>query len=257
MREQSKAFSWSVGIHLIALVLVLGIVRGTTPERKTLIIDFSLADQPAAAQLAQPSRGTESWTEAAKVHRPIPAKVAGQPASPVRDPVRETAPQADRVAATEDRVTVATPEPIPSSVSDSGVGARKSSVNQELAGSGSGLPGSGGGQGSTGPTSSSGQGAVAERPEVRYVKAHFAGIRSSIISKLSYPQLARRKGWAGTVKVSFVVNEDGGVNNVKVLATSGFEVLDNNAIETIRRCSPYPKPPCMAEIVMPITYRLQ
>jgi len=92
---------------------------------------------------------------------------------------------------------------------------------------------------------------------MKYVKAHFAAIRNAIIRKLSYPPVARRMGWAGTVKVSFVVNEDGSVNSVKVLTTSGFELLDNNAVETIRRGSPYPKPPVMAEMVMPITYRLE
>jgi periplasmic protein TonB len=88
------------------------------------------------------------------------------------------------------------------------------------------------------------------------MKAHFAGIRSTIISKLSYPRLARRMGWTGTVKVSFIVNEDGCVNNVQVLTSSGFEALDNNTVETIKRCSPYPKPPVKAEMIMPITYRL-
>jgi protein TonB len=89
-----------------------------------------------------------------------------------------------------------------------------------------------------------------------YVKAQFAAIRNAIIKKLSYPPIARRKGWTGTVKVSFVVSEDGCVDNIRVVATSGFEVLDRNAVETIRRCSPYPRPPCAAEMVMPITYRL-
>ena len=88
------------------------------------------------------------------------------------------------------------------------------------------------------------------------MKAHLARIRDAIIRKLSYPPLARSKGWAGTVKVSFVVNEDGNVKNVKVLAGSGFEVLDNNVVETVKRCSPFPKPPCLVEMIMPITYRL-
>jgi protein TonB len=91
---------------------------------------------------------------------------------------------------------------------------------------------------------------------MRYVKAHFAAIRNAITSKLSYPPAARRMGWTGTVKVSFVVNEDGGVSNVRVIEPSGHELLDSSAVDTIRRGSPYPKPPCMAEIVMPVKFRL-
>jgi periplasmic protein TonB len=240
MRGQSKAFAWSVGIHLIVFMLVFGVMMETTPVRKTLIIDFSLGDQPEAKQAAQPFSKTESKSETEGVHQPFPNKIAEQPASSEKNVVMQQAPQAERVTGTENQVKAATPEP-----------SQRPSPN-----AGAGAPRYGNGYGSSSSPSFSGLGNGMERPEMKYVKAHFSAIRNAIISKLSYPRLARRMGWTGTVKVSFVVNEDGGVSNVKVLETSGVEVLDNNALETISRGSPYPKPPCKAEIVMPITYRL-
>jgi periplasmic protein TonB len=243
MRGQSKAFACSIGIHVLVCMLVLGLIGSTTPEKRTLIIDFSLGGQSPATQSSQP------------FYRTIPAKMAGRAVSPERNVVREPAPRIQRMAVAEDPVAVATPEPTQSFNPDSGVGAPASPLNPGMAGSDARTPGSRGGYGSAGSASFPGPSRT-EGAEVRYVKAHFATIRNAIIRKLSYPRLARRMGWTGTVKVSFVVNEDGGVNDVKVLATSGVEVLDNNAVETIRRCSPYPKPPCMAQMIMPITYRL-
>ena len=77
------------------------------------------------------------------------------------------------------------------------------------------------------------------------------------MKKLTYPTMARRMGWAGTVKVEFVVLEDGCVKDISVLGSSGFELLDKNAVETIKKASPFPKPPIMAQIIMPVSYRLE
>ncbi len=248
MRGQKKAFLYSMGIHLLACVLVFAVMRGSTTERKTLVIDFSLLNQPAARQSVQPSYETRS--------RPLPVKVPEPRTANAKEILKQPTPQIQRVAVTEDLVAITAPEPKATSHPHSATAAPASSMDPGITGSATGTPGP---HGSHGPDSASlsGAGAGTDRPEVRYVKAHFAAIRNSIIRRLSYPRLARRMGWAGTVKVSFIVNESGGVNNVRVLETSGFEVLDANAVETIRRCSPYPKPPVVAEMVMPITYRLE
>ncbi len=244
MKENRKACIWSVAIHLVACALVLGLVKGSATEKRMMVIDFSLGDSTGAAQ-SPPSPGARPGRRVTETPRPIPAKAAPQRVLPPKEAVKEPATRIQRAGTREDQVPVSTLKGAPSS----GMGAPIPFPD----------PGAEGPAGADargpGPTSSKGGGGT-ERPEVRYVKAHFAAIRNAIVRNLSYPRLARRMGWTGTVKVSFVVNENGGVNDVKVLATSGFEVLDNNAIETIKRCSPYPKPPCMAEMVMPITYAL-
>ena len=58
------------------------------------------------------------------------------------------------------------------------------------------------------------------------------------------------------MKIAFFVCEDGGVNDVRVLESSGFGLLDTNAVETVKRVAPFPNPPVRAEIRMAITYRL-
>ncbi len=240
MSNHNRAFAYSVGMHLALFMLVLVVMRVEIPERKPLIIDFSLGDRSEVAQFPQPVYSAGNPSVAAKAHRPISAKIAEQQISSVKDVIIQPEHRVQVMTGTENQVTASTPEPLRGSALDS-----VSAVQRY-----------GDGHRSDNSRSSSGAGSSAEGPEMRYVKAHFASIRNTIVNNLTYPRAARRKGWEGTVKVSFVVNEDGGVNNIRVLMTSGFEVLDRDAVETIRRCSPYPKPPCRAEMVMPVTYRL-
>ncbi len=78
-------------------------------------------------------------------------------------------------------------------------------------------------------------------------------IKEAIRKKLIYPSLARRRGWEGKVVLSFVVCEDGSLSDIKVVEGSGFAILDKNAVVTVGKISPLPKPPLRAELVIPIT----
>jgi protein TonB len=102
-----------------------------------------------------------------------------------------------------------------------------------------------------------GTGNSEEKARMIYLKEHFGYIRNTIMKNLSYPHMARKMEWEGKVTVSFVVCENGYVENLKVLETSGFGLLDKNAVETIKKVSPFPKPPVRAELIMPIVYRLE
>jgi protein TonB len=91
----------------------------------------------------------------------------------------------------------------------------------------------------------------------RYLSEHFAYIRDLILKNLVYPQAARRMGWSGKVVVTFVVSTDGSVDKVKVLTGSGYQMLDGNAVETVRKAAPFPRPPVSVELVLPIGYNLE
>jgi protein TonB len=43
----------------------------------------------------------------------------------------------------------------------------------------------------------------------------------------------------GTVKVSFVVKRDGTVSDVKVINSSGYKLLDDSAVDTVKKAEPY------------------
>jgi len=112
------------------------------------------------------------------------------------------------------------------------------------------------------PESSSGSsgdasGGSDEEKRARYLKRHFSYIKDMIQKNLVYPRVARKMGWEGKVTVSFVVCENGCVEDIKIIETSGIWVFDKNAVDTIRRISPVPKPPVKAELIVPIAYKLQ
>jgi protein TonB len=58
-----------------------------------------------------------------------------------------------------------------------------------------------------------------------------------------YPRLARDRGIEGAVLLEFVLASDGKLVDIRVLHSSGFAILDREALQTIRRAAPFPKLP--------------
>ena len=91
---------------------------------------------------------------------------------------------------------------------------------------------------------------------IKYLNDHYAYIRDKILRNVRYPDAARRMGWQGKVVFSFVIREDGFVGRFQILQSSGFPLLDKSAMETVKETAPFPRPPGEAQLVIPITYRL-
>ena len=53
-----------------------------------------------------------------------------------------------------------------------------------------------------------------------------------------YPSAARLNGWEGKVVLRAVIRADGHLSEVKVHRSSGYEALDNAAMEAIRLVCP-------------------
>jgi protein TonB len=97
---------------------------------------------------------------------------------------------------------------------------------------------------------------VPVNPEANYVSAHFESIRREIQEQIIYPIVARRKGWQGKVKISFVVDLDGSIRDLEVLESSGYKLLDDKAIATVKKAAPFPHPPVIAKLIIPVLFRL-
>jgi protein TonB len=95
-----------------------------------------------------------------------------------------------------------------------------------------------------------------EAARKKYLNDHFAYIKDKILRNVSYPDAARRMGWQGKVVLSFAVAADGSVRAFRIIQSSGFSLLDRNAVETVKDAAPFPKPPEEAQIVISIIYRL-
>jgi TonB family protein len=58
-----------------------------------------------------------------------------------------------------------------------------------------------------------------------------------------YPYTAKRQGIEGTSVIGFNIEKSGEVSNVRLLESSGFDILDYEATATIERAVPFPEIP--------------
>lgn len=74
-----------------------------------------------------------------------------------------------------------------------------------------------------------------------------------------YPTLARKRGWEGEVTLSITVSEDGSVANVTVESSSGYQTLDDAAVQAVRkwRFSPARKSGKAVASVFKITFEFK
>jgi TonB family protein len=86
-------------------------------------------------------------------------------------------------------------------------------------------------------------------------------IQKRISDNLKYPNSAKEAGFQGVVKLSLKFSYRGELLDAQIKDSSGYEVLDNNALMTARAVSSYPPfPPPIKEkelwIDIPILYQL-
>ncbi|MBK7845187.1 MAG: energy transducer TonB [Bdellovibrionales bacterium] len=48
-----------------------------------------------------------------------------------------------------------------------------------------------------------------------------------------YPQIARQKGWEGTVGLTYNISPEGSVSDIEITRSSGYEVLDQEAVHAV------------------------
>lgn len=104
--------------------------------------------------------------------------------------------------------------------------------------------------------SAEGSGNSDKKKEAAYIKDSFSYIRESVRKKVMYPRLARRMGWEGKVVIAFTILSDGNAKDVRVREGCGIDILNNDAIEAVKKASPFPKPPVEAQVILPIVYKL-
>jgi len=80
-------------------------------------------------------------------------------------------------------------------------------------------------------------------------------LRGRIERAKQYPPEARRQGMEGTTEVQFQIAGDGSVADVTVVKSSGFALLDQASVQTIRRAAPLPFIPGV--IRLSVSYRLR
>ena len=60
-------------------------------------------------------------------------------------------------------------------------------------------------------------------------------IKTALQKHLTYPQIARRRGWQGTVTIYVTIMSNGDLRQVKLGNSSGYTLLDDSAINALRK----------------------
>lgn len=77
----------------------------------------------------------------------------------------------------------------------------------------------------------------------------------------SYPKIAERRGWEGTTLLALSIDSNGNVTSATISQSSGYDALDNRALEMVKKASPFPPPPRLLQgrtfnISVPVAFKL-
>jgi len=86
-------------------------------------------------------------------------------------------------------------------------------------------------------------------------------VRGLLAEQFHYPPLARRNGWEGRVELLLALDHNGGIHALRVARSSGYAILDEDAVATVKRIGSRPETRaelggCDCELRVPVLYRL-
>jgi periplasmic protein TonB len=99
--------------------------------------------------------------------------------------------------------------------------------------------------------------------DVSDARAQYGSTLGRAIAKhKSYPKIAQMRGWQGEVLLDLKLDGSGNVQAASIKESSGHESLDNQALEMVRKASPFPAPPEALRgrsfnITVPVSFKLE
>lgn len=104
--------------------------------------------------------------------------------------------------------------------------------------------------------------AQAEEPDPNALAGYGKTIGGVVTKYREYPRIAQIRGWQGRVLVRIHFARKGVVTNMTVVESSGHAVLDQQALDMLKRASPFPPAPQSLEgrefsVTVPIVFRLE
>lgn len=223
-----------------------------TPQKQEKSAESTVVDSQsplAIPRLAEKVAAKKS-VDASPKEKPQPAKTEKNTKATIR---KEQNVQ-PREQASKDAATRVAESKQPAALgvnsgADAGTGAGSGASQSKLQGQGmASAEGSGQGRGS----GSGGQGDAGG-----YLKGNYEYIKKRIRKYLEYSPQAKRMGIQGLVYVAFTITRDGSAQNVELRTSSGFDSLDESALEAVHRASPFAPPPQAARVVVPIQFSLK
>jgi periplasmic protein TonB len=269
MKYQFKAFQLSLAFHAVMIFFIIGFSSSFARTSRVIVIDFSIEDsintgnegagtlnagrtktkfQPIHRELKrsvktiepEPKKKEEQIMETRETIAPVQTLDSQAQTSEAQVPVMASAESIDSQYKTEQAIQA-------NFLTSSGNGLEGKWGDAGLPGKGTRMASSGGYENDSDVL----------RQKKRYLKENFSYIRDLIQKKAAYPKLAKQMGLEGKVIVSFIVNSNGHAKDIKLMNSSGIEILDRSSIEAVKDASPFPKPPVEAQLIIPISYKFR
>lgn len=104
--------------------------------------------------------------------------------------------------------------------------------------------------------------ALDETPDPALLERYGRSLSSLFARQQQYPRLAALRGWEGEVQVRVTIARRGNIVATQIVRSSGFEVLDQNAIQLVASSGPLPRPPEALQnkelqIIVPVLFKLE
>lgn len=100
--------------------------------------------------------------------------------------------------------------------------------------------------------------------DVDNAKNQYGNLLSREVAKhKQYPKIAQMRGWQGDVELDLQIDgSNGNLISSKVRTTSGFEALDKQALEMVKKAAPFPLPPEALRaktfnVIIPVSFKLE
>ncbi|HZF61375.1 MAG TPA: energy transducer TonB [Desulfovibrio sp.] len=227
-----------------------------TPQKQEKSAEPTVADSqsPLAIPRLAEKKAAKKTADTSPKEKPQPAKVEKNTKA---TPRKEQNVQHREQVSSNVAVGVAElKQPVATSGAESGAGG--SASQSKLQGQGlASAEGTGPGRGSGSSGQGNGAASDGQGDAGGYLKGNYEYIKKRIRKYLEYSPQAKRMGIQGLVYVAFTINRDGSAQNVELRTSSGFDSLDESALEAVHRASPFAPPPQPARVVVPIQFSLK
>lgn len=258
--SRSRVVMWSVFLHGLAIVALWAVLAGKPQQLKddtpVIAVDLVALAQSAPAAPAVPAASSGPAGPTQHDTPPVAQPVEPQPERPAPRPRAEPKPAPAPVAKAEDPPK--TPEPPAPDPDPAASDAAQSSPLQSPA---QPDPASAGSQRSALGNAGTGQ---SDTNASAVAKASYARLLLTRLQRaIVYPRRAQRRDIEGIVRVEVVLAASGALKTVRLVGTSGSDILDEAALALVRRVAPFPAVPQDLSprgqdfaFVAPIQYRL-
>lgn len=247
-RPLRVAVAASIALHGLALVARFGLPEmqpDMPPLPLNVVLRSALPDPaPAPVPAARPLPvETPPARVAEPVSKPIPQRTAvmTRPASAERAApalARSEPPMAEQVVS-------APPAPAPISIAAPSAPARPAPLAEAAP-----------------VVALAAHPALDETPDPALLERYGRSLSSLFARQQQYPRLAALRGWEGEVQVRVTIARKGNIVATQIVRSSGFEVLDQNAIQLVASSGPLPRPPEALQnkelqIIVPVLFKLE